>query len=127
MATRSHSAASRTGMRPAPTSSPAAWPRAMIAATNQPAGGAGSNSPDAWPCSTSRVSRAASPVSGTSPSNGRIKEWAVTSAPADHAGILNRWEAFNYARTAAAFAAFALLILLTLRRDEPVRHPTSRR
>ncbi|MFI0986980.1 anthrone oxygenase family protein [Streptomyces exfoliatus] len=64
---------------------------------------------------------------GNVPINGRIKEWAVTSAPADHAGILNRWEAFNYARTAAAFAAFALLILLTLRRDEPVRHPTSRR
>ncbi len=60
---------------------------------------------------------------GNVPINGRIKEWAVTSAPADHADILNRWEAFNYARTAAAFAAFALLIFLTLRRDEPARHP----
>lgn len=127
MATRSHSAASRTGMRPAPTSSPAAWPRAMIAATNQPAGGAGSNSPDAWPCSTSRVSRAASPVSGTSPSTDASRNGRSPRPPADHAGILNRWEAFNYTRTAAAFAAFALLILLTLRRVEPVRHPTSRR
>lgn len=53
---------------------------------------------------------------GNVPINGRIKEWAASSAPPDHAEILARWEAFNYARTAAAFAAFALLILLTLRR-----------
>ncbi|WP_327358338.1 DUF1772 domain-containing protein [Streptomyces sp. NBC_01304] len=53
---------------------------------------------------------------GNVPINGRIKEWAATSAPADHAEILARWEAFNYARTATAFAAFALLILLALRR-----------
>ncbi|WP_407835863.1 anthrone oxygenase family protein [Streptomyces sp. DSM 116496] len=52
---------------------------------------------------------------GNVPINGRIKEWAATSAPADHAEILSRWEAFNYARTGAAFAAFALLILLALR------------
>ncbi|MFD5702524.1 anthrone oxygenase family protein [Streptomyces lasiicapitis] len=51
---------------------------------------------------------------GNVPINGRIKQWAATSAPADHAEILARWEAFNYARTAAAFAAFALLILLSL-------------
>ncbi|MER5312404.1 anthrone oxygenase family protein [Streptomyces sp. NPDC002773] len=56
---------------------------------------------------------------GNVPINGRIKEWAVTSAPADHAEILARWEAFNYARTAAAFAAFALLIVLALRRNDP--------
>ncbi|MFF1509597.1 anthrone oxygenase family protein [Streptomyces sp. NPDC058326] len=56
---------------------------------------------------------------GNVPINGRIKEWAVTSAPADHAEILARWEAFNQARTAAAFAAFALLILLAVRRDDP--------
>ncbi|MFJ8659517.1 anthrone oxygenase family protein [Streptomyces sp. NPDC093795] len=56
---------------------------------------------------------------GNVPINGRIKEWAVTSAPADHAEILARWEVFNYARTAAAFAAFALLILLSLRRGDP--------
>ncbi|OEJ23678.1 hypothetical protein AR457_03375 [Streptomyces agglomeratus] len=55
---------------------------------------------------------------GNVPINGRIKEWAATSAPVDHAEILGRWEAFNYARTAAAFAAFALLILLTLRPGE---------
>jgi uncharacterized membrane protein len=56
---------------------------------------------------------------GNVPINGRIKEWAATSAPADHAEILARWEAFNQARTAAAFAAFVLLILLALRRDDP--------
>ncbi|MFD3665237.1 anthrone oxygenase family protein [Streptomyces sp. NPDC058659] len=54
---------------------------------------------------------------GNVPINGRIKEWAATSAPADHAQILNQWEAYNYARTATAFAAFALLIFLTLRRE----------
>lgn len=57
---------------------------------------------------------------GNVPINGRIKEWAVTSAPADHAGVLARWEAFNYARTATAFAAFALLIVLAVRRDRAV-------
>ncbi|GGR90608.1 hypothetical protein GCM10010252_31790 [Streptomyces aureoverticillatus] len=54
---------------------------------------------------------------GNVPINGRIKQWAATSAPADHAEILARWEAFNYARTGAAFAAFGLLILLSLRRS----------
>lgn len=53
---------------------------------------------------------------GNVPINGRIKEWAVTSPPADHAEILARWEAFNYARTGTAFAAFALLIALVLAR-----------
>lgn len=52
---------------------------------------------------------------GNVPINGRIKEWAVTSAPPDHAEILARWEAFNHARTGAAFAAFVLLIVLALR------------
>lgn len=56
---------------------------------------------------------------GNVPINGRIKQWAATGAPADHAQILDRWEAFNYARTATAFIAFALLILLTLRRERP--------
>ncbi|MFF8835727.1 anthrone oxygenase family protein [Streptomyces sp. NPDC015130] len=51
---------------------------------------------------------------GNVPINGRIKQWAATSAPHDHAEILDRWEAFNYARTGTAFAAFALLILLAL-------------
>ncbi|MFF9571939.1 anthrone oxygenase family protein [Streptomyces sp. NPDC014685] len=53
---------------------------------------------------------------GNVPINGRIKKWAVTSAPPDHADVLARWELFNHARTFAAFAAFTLLILLTLRR-----------
>ncbi|MGW5863806.1 anthrone oxygenase family protein [Streptomyces sp. NPDC055239] len=57
---------------------------------------------------------------GNVPINGRIKRWAATSAPADHAQILDRWEAFNYARTGTAFAAFALLIFLSLRRSHYV-------
>ncbi|MFJ4777945.1 anthrone oxygenase family protein [Streptomyces sp. NPDC088762] len=52
---------------------------------------------------------------GNVPINGRIKEWAVSSPPVDHAEILDRWEIFNLARTGTAFAAFALLILLVLR------------
>ncbi|WP_331769825.1 DUF1772 domain-containing protein [Embleya sp. NBC_00888] len=52
---------------------------------------------------------------GNVPINGRIKQWAVTTAPSDHAEILARWEAFNYARTGTAFVAFFLLIVLALR------------
>ncbi|MBT2444441.1 hypothetical protein J7E93_30965 [Streptomyces sp. ISL-36] len=37
---------------------------------------------------------------GNVPINGRIKQWAATAAPADHAAILDRWEAFNYAAPA---------------------------
>ncbi|MFD9719755.1 anthrone oxygenase family protein [Streptomyces sp. NPDC059076] len=55
-----------------------------------------------------------------------IKQWAATSAPADHAEILARWEAFNHARTGAAFAAFALLILLSLRGVEAGRSTAGR-
>ncbi|KQV04462.1 MULTISPECIES: DUF1772 domain-containing protein [unclassified Kitasatospora] len=51
---------------------------------------------------------------GNIPINGRIKEWAVTSAPADHAEILQRWELFNDLRTLTAVLAFALLIVLSL-------------
>jgi uncharacterized membrane protein len=54
---------------------------------------------------------------GNVPINSRIKQWAADSAPADHAEVLARWEAFNYARTGTAFAAFALLILLSLGRS----------
>ncbi|MFI6103322.1 anthrone oxygenase family protein [Streptomyces sp. NPDC051310] len=64
---------------------------------------------------------------GNVPINGRIKQWAATSAPADHAEILARWEAFNYARTGAAFAAFALLILLSLRGVDAGRSTDGRR
>ncbi|MFI6323348.1 anthrone oxygenase family protein [Nonomuraea sp. NPDC050556] len=53
---------------------------------------------------------------GNVPINGRIKEWALTSAPADHAEILGRWELFNILRTLTAIIAFALLIALSLRR-----------
>ncbi|MER6299819.1 DUF1772 domain-containing protein [Kitasatospora sp. NPDC001539] len=51
---------------------------------------------------------------GNVPINGRIKEWAATAPPADHAEILRRWELFNDARTLAAVAAFAVLISLSM-------------
>lgn len=60
---------------------------------------------------------------GNVPINGRIKEWAATGAPADHALILDRWEMFNYARTATAFVAFALLILLSVRPGSTTPRP----
>ncbi|WP_327228597.1 DUF1772 domain-containing protein [Streptomyces platensis] len=53
---------------------------------------------------------------GNVPINGRIKQWALTSAPADHAEILRRWELFNNMRTLTAFAAFVLLIALAVGR-----------
>ncbi|MGW6704329.1 anthrone oxygenase family protein [Streptomyces sp. NPDC054956] len=51
---------------------------------------------------------------GNVPINGRIKEWARTSAPVDHAEILRRWELFNNLRTLTALVAFVLLIVLVL-------------
>ncbi|WP_418960566.1 anthrone oxygenase family protein [Streptomyces tritici] len=51
---------------------------------------------------------------GNVPINGRIKQWAATTPPADHAEILQRWELFNQARTLTAIVAFALLIFLAL-------------
>ncbi|MFF3678417.1 anthrone oxygenase family protein [Streptomyces sp. NPDC002120] len=51
---------------------------------------------------------------GNVPINGRIKEWALSSAPADHAEILRRWELFNNLRTLTALTAFVLLIALAL-------------
>ncbi|GIG70424.1 DUF1772 domain-containing protein [Phytomonospora endophytica] len=53
---------------------------------------------------------------GNVPINTRIKVWAVEGAPADHAEILARWDAFNYVRTAAGILAFGLLIWIALRR-----------
>ncbi|MFF3617889.1 anthrone oxygenase family protein [Streptomyces sp. NPDC002467] len=54
---------------------------------------------------------------GNVPINGRIKEWARTSAPPpDHAEILRRWELFNDLRTLTAVAAFVLLTVLVLAR-----------
>lgn len=51
---------------------------------------------------------------GNVPINGRIKQWAATAPPADHAEILRRWELFNNARTLTAVAAFVVLVVLTL-------------
>lgn len=50
---------------------------------------------------------------GNVPINGRIKVWAVTSAPGDHAAILDQWEAYNVVRTVAALAAFVLVIVVS--------------
>ncbi|MFH8369072.1 anthrone oxygenase family protein [Streptomyces sp. NPDC018031] len=52
---------------------------------------------------------------GNVPINGRIKRWAATAPPPDHAEVLRRWELFHHARTLTAVAAFALLVLLALR------------
>ncbi|MFI1968292.1 hypothetical protein BLA24_10680 [Streptomyces cinnamoneus] len=51
---------------------------------------------------------------GNVPINGRIKQWAATTPPADHAEVLRRWELFNDARTVTAASAFGLLVLLAL-------------
>jgi hypothetical protein len=63
---------------------------------------------------------------GNVPINGQIKVWAVSSVPADHAAILQRWEAFNIARTATAFVAFVLVIVVivhTVADRLPARQP----
>ncbi|GAA3079737.1 hypothetical protein GCM10020000_76900 [Streptomyces olivoverticillatus] len=52
---------------------------------------------------------------GNVPINGRIKQWAATTPPADYAEILRRWELFNDARTCTSIAAFAILIYGALR------------
>ncbi|MFD0345130.1 anthrone oxygenase family protein [Kitasatospora aburaviensis] len=53
---------------------------------------------------------------GNVPINGRIKQWAVTAPPADHAEILHRWQLFNNVRTLSGVLAFAVLIYVALRR-----------
>lgn len=47
---------------------------------------------------------------GNIPINARIRAWAAGVAPPDHADMLRRWELFNDLRTAAAVAAFVLLL-----------------
>ncbi|MEU8418119.1 DUF1772 domain-containing protein [Amycolatopsis japonica] len=62
---------------------------------------------------------------GNVPINGRIKVWAVTTAPADHAAILDRWETYNVIRTVAALTAFALVIVVSrLKLPAPAFAPT---
>ncbi|MBW4718831.1 DUF1772 domain-containing protein [Saccharothrix sp. SC076] len=53
---------------------------------------------------------------GNVPINGQIKVWAVSGPPPDHLEILQRWEAFNAARTCTALVAFLIVIHLVLRR-----------
>lgn len=68
---------------------------------------------------------------GNVPINGQIKVWAVTTPPADYAAILERWEAYNIARTLTALLAFALIISLAVstdrarHADHPAHQPTS--
>jgi uncharacterized membrane protein len=64
---------------------------------------------------------------GNVPINGRIKVWAVTTPPADHAEILQRWEMFNVARTLTALAAFALVILLAVGTTDVAGRPNANR
>lgn len=54
---------------------------------------------------------------GNVPINGRIKQWAATAPPPDHAEFLRRWELFNDARTVTAALAFGLLVVLALARE----------
>ncbi|MFD9379372.1 anthrone oxygenase family protein [Streptomyces sp. NPDC059999] len=61
---------------------------------------------------------------GNVPINGRIKQWALTSAPADHAEVLRRWELFNNVRTLTALAAFGLLIVLAVGGRPAATRPT---
>ncbi|MCZ7438749.1 DUF1772 domain-containing protein [Micromonospora sp. WMMC241] len=49
---------------------------------------------------------------GNVPINARIKVWAVSSVPPEHAELLRRWEMFNLVRTVAALAAFVLVVLV---------------
>ncbi|MFD2762979.1 DUF1772 domain-containing protein [Micromonospora eburnea] len=53
---------------------------------------------------------------GNVPINAKIKVWAVTTAPPDHAAILRRWEIFNDVRTGTALVAFVLLLVLVTAR-----------
>ncbi|MFI0451785.1 DUF1772 domain-containing protein [Actinomadura sp. 6N118] len=59
---------------------------------------------------------------GNVPINQKIKVWAVTAPPPDHAEILQRWEAFNIVRTVTALVAFLLIITLVLRSPRGVDH-----
>ncbi|AWS47052.1 DUF1772 domain-containing protein [Streptosporangium sp. 'caverna'] len=51
---------------------------------------------------------------GNVPINGQIRQWAVSSAPADYAAILQRWEAWHVVRTVTGLVAFLLIVLLTV-------------
>ncbi len=53
-------------------------------------------------------------VLGNVPLHAHIRKWAATSAPADHAGILERWELFHTIRTLTGLAAFALIISIAV-------------
>lgn len=65
---------------------------------------------------------------GNVPINAQIKTWALTSAPADHAAVLRRWETFNDIRTVAAVAAFLLILVAADRaRPGPVTHGADER
>ncbi|MFI9008677.1 anthrone oxygenase family protein [Actinosynnema sp. NPDC053489] len=52
---------------------------------------------------------------GNVPINARIRQWAVTAPPADHAEVLRRREAFNAVRTVTALVAFLLVTWIATR------------
>ncbi|ONI90715.1 hypothetical protein ALI22I_11455 [Saccharothrix sp. ALI-22-I] len=56
-----------------------------------------------------------------------IRDERILAPPADYAEILQRWEAYNIARTLTALAAFVLVISLTTRTTSFVRPMTSER
>ncbi|MFI2437045.1 anthrone oxygenase family protein [Streptomyces sp. NPDC018693] len=53
---------------------------------------------------------------GNVPINARIKKWAVSTPPADHVEILERWDMFNRLRTLTAVAALVLLVITAVGR-----------
>ncbi|OSZ58012.1 hypothetical protein OQI_24025 [Streptomyces pharetrae CZA14] len=63
---------------------------------------------------------------GNVPINARIKEWAVSSPPADHVEILERWDMFNQLRTLTAVAALVLLVITAVGRFEDRRTAAER-
>ncbi|WP_406384938.1 anthrone oxygenase family protein [Streptomyces sp. NBC_01618] len=64
---------------------------------------------------------------GNVPINGQIKVWATTSAPANYAELLHRWDLFNRLRTTTALVAFILLVVTAVApfrdRQETAREP----
>lgn len=52
---------------------------------------------------------------GNVPINQQIKQWAVSTPPADYTEILRRWELFHFTRTGCALVAFVFVIAVVVR------------
>jgi len=48
---------------------------------------------------------------GNVPINQLMRKWDATGAPANWSGILNKWNLYNYVRTAFAFVSFLLVVI----------------